>query len=73
MDPVAFLAAHAAYIMTAVGVSTLVNEFVDRVVRPMVSKSASKRDDVILETYIDPPLRFVSASLSFFSLRMGRK
>lgn len=68
-----FLTNNAVTIGTVIVIATAVNEFVDRVVRPAVLKSASKRDDYVLETYVDPPLRFVSAALSFISMRMGRK
>ena len=78
MDPVTpivwtFLANHSAYIFGAMAVATVLEAFVDSVVRPWVAETASKRDDEILEKYVDPPLRFVSRALSFFSARMGRK
>jgi len=78
MDPVtpfmlAFVSDYAAYVAGAIVVATGVEAFVDAVVRPWVAETATKRDDEILEKYVDPVLSFVSKALSFISLRMGRK
>jgi hypothetical protein len=78
MDPVtpwvlAFVGDYAAYLGVAVVLATGAKAFVDAVVRPWVAKTASKRDDEILETYVDPALDLVSRVLSFLSLYKGRK
>lgn len=68
-----FVLAYSPYFMTAMAAATLAEAFIDHVVRPWVAETASKRDDEILEKYVDPALRLASRTLSFFSARAGRK
>lgn len=67
-----FLVKYLPYIGGAAAVLAFVEGLVNNVVRPYVANSASKRDDEILEKYVDPPLAFVSAVLAYV-LRAGRK
>lgn len=61
------------YMGGAMAVCMFLEGFIDNVVRPAVLKSASKRDDYVLENYVDGPLRFVSMALSYMLRAGGRK
>lgn len=69
----ALLAPYTGQILVALAVARALEAFVDSVVRPAVLKSASKRDDEILEKYVDAPLKFVSSALAFMQGRFGAK
>ena len=66
------LGRYLPYVGGAAAVLAFVEGFIDNVVRPRVQASASKRDDEILEKYVDGPLGFVSAAVSFV-LRAGAR
>lgn len=72
MDPVtSFLVAHMPTVLMVMGICGVVNTVVDAVIRPWVKETASKRDDEILETYIDPPLKLVARLSAFVAMRPG--
>ncbi len=72
MDILEMVGKYLPYIGGAAAVLAFVEGFIDNVVRPRVQASASKRDDEILEKYVDGPLGFVSDALAFV-LRAGRR
>jgi hypothetical protein len=67
------LAPYAPKIVLALVIARGLEAFVDSVVRPAVLKSASKRDDEILERFVDAPLAFLSSALAFFQGRLSSK
>lgn len=71
MDPVtSFLSAHLPTVFMVMGVCGIINTVVDAVIRPWVAETATKRDDVILETYVDPPLKLVARLSAFVAMRV---
>ncbi len=67
------LAPYAPQIVLALVIARGLEAFVDAVVRPAVLASASKRDDEILEKYVDAPLAFLSSAPAFVQGRFVAK